>query len=849
MRTPRILAPICVLLGTIFALGPAVVGDTVTVAAPNPEKANDHYVGNRAPLLPSRLIKMPVGAIEPRGWVRTQLELEADGYTGRLTEISRFLEKENNAWLSPTGEGDHGWEEVVYWLKGFCNLGYVLDDERIQRESQIWIDAILASQKEDGWFGPDEGRKGVAARNTGRSDLWPNMIALFCLQAYYEHSQDPRVLDLMTRYFRWQLSVPDEKFLPPFWQQQRAADNLYSVHWLYNRTGEPWLLDLATKIHRNMANWTEGVASWHNVNIAQAFGGPATYYVQSHDPKHLLAAERNYREVRRLYGQVPGGMFGGDENCRPGYDGPRQAIESCGVVEQMLSDETLLRITGNLVWADRCEDVAFNTLPATTTPEVAALRYLTAPNLVLSDRHNKSPGLQNRGPMLLMKPHGHRCCQHNTGHGWPYYAQHLWLATPENGLAAVMFAPCEVTAKVGDGAEVTIREATDYPFDESVRFYLSAAEPVRFPLFLRVPGWCKDVELTLNGEPLVIDAPEKGEKGTQLFSAKHPSGHPGKRAASPFPVRIERTWEDRDVLTMRLPMRLHVVRWKKNRNSASVYRGPLCYSLKIGEKYIREGGTDVWPAWEIHPTTPWNYGLVLDEEDPAASFEVVRRGMPIGQPFEATVAPIELRARGKKIPDWKLDRRGLVGPIAEIPVLSDEPVETITLIPMGCARLRISAFPVIGDGPDAKPWPKPPEYALGPSASHCHDGDAVEAMCDGRVPKNSNDHSIPRMTWWPLRGGDEWVQCRFKEAKKIGGVEVYWFDDTGVGHCRVPESWQVLWLDGDQWKPVTGAGPYGCEPDRFNAVAFDPVTTKGIRLQVQLRPEFSGGVLEWRVKE
>ncbi len=822
MRRLLLLTTFC---GLVLASSLTAIGDSVTVAPPNAEKGNDYYVGNRAPLLPSPLIKMPVGTIKPHGWVRTQLELQADGYTGRLTELSRFLEKENNAWLSPTGQGEHGWEEVVYWLKGFSNLGYVLDDERIIREAQLWIDAILASQKDDGWFGPDSGRKGVAARNVGRDDLWPNMIALFCLQAYYEHSRDPRVLDLMTNYFRWELTVPDEQFLPPYWQQQRAADNLYSVYWLYNLTGEEWLLELADKIIRNMANWTDGVPNWHNVNIAQAFGGPATYYMQSKDPKHLRAAERNYQEVRRLYGQVPGGMFGGDENCRPGYNGPRQAIETCGVVEQMLSDETLLWITGNLIWADRCEDVTFNTLPATTTPDLKALRYLTAPNQVLSDRHNKSPGVQNGGPMFLMNPHGHRCCQHNTGHGWPYYAQNLWLAAPENGLAAVLYAPCEVKAKVGDGTEVTIREATDYPFDESVRFYVKVEKPVRFPLFLRVPGWCRGLELALNGEPLEIDAKPRSY------------------------IRIDRTWEDRDVLAIEMPMNIRVVRWTENRNSASIYRGPLCYSLKIGEKYVQEGGTEEWPAWEIHPATPWNYGLVLDEKDPAASFEVIKRPMPIGQPFEATVAPIELRAKAKKIPDWKLDRRGLVGPIAESPVRSDEPVETVTLIPMGAARLRISAFPVIGEGPDAKPWPKGPEYALGPSASHCFASDDVEAMCDGKLPADSNDHSIPRMTWWPLRGSEEWVQYRFKEPKKISGVEVYWFDDTGRGHCHVPQSWRVEWLDGEEWKPVTGPGAYGCEPDKFNAVGFDPVSTKAIRLQVKLRPEFSGGILEWRLTE
>ncbi len=235
----------------------------------------------------------------------------------------------------------------------------------------IWIERSGLAES-DRWFGPDQGRTGVASRNVGRDDLWPNMIALYCLQSYYDHSGDRRVLDLMTGYFRWELAVPEGKFLPPYWQQQRAADNLHSVHWLYNRTGQPWLLELAEKIHRHTANWTDSVPNWHNVNIAQAFGGPARFYPQSKDPKHLIAAERNYQEVRSLYGQTPGGMFGGDENCRPGYTGPRQAIETCGIVEQMLSDETLLAITGRMIWADRCELVALNTLPAAFTADLKA---------------------------------------------------------------------------------------------------------------------------------------------------------------------------------------------------------------------------------------------------------------------------------------------------------------------------------------------------------------------------------------------------------------------------------------------------------------------------------------------
>ncbi|MDD4270931.1 MAG: glycoside hydrolase family 127 protein, partial [Thermoguttaceae bacterium] len=193
---------ILVLIAWIIPLA-VPAGEQARLLPPDAGQGNAFYYGNRAPLLPSPLVKLPVGAVEPRSWLRTQLELQAEGFHGRLTEISEFLVKEDNAWLSKTGQGRHGWEEVPYWLKGFANTGYLLQDKRIIDEAMIWIEAILASRKDDGWFGPDQGRTGAASRNVGRDDLWPNMIALYCLQSYYDHSGDRRVLDLMTGYFRW----------------------------------------------------------------------------------------------------------------------------------------------------------------------------------------------------------------------------------------------------------------------------------------------------------------------------------------------------------------------------------------------------------------------------------------------------------------------------------------------------------------------------------------------------------------------------------------------------------------------------------------------------------------------
>ena len=802
------------------------MGSISIVERPSTAAANDHYVGNRPPLTPSAFIKLPVGAIEPKGWVRRQLRLQANGFHGHLTEISRFLKKEGNAWLSEAGEGSHGWEEPPYWLKGFSNCGYILRDDRMITESKIWIEAALASQKEDGWFGPDKGRKGAATRLEGREDLWPNMIMLFCLQDYYSFTGDERVIKLMSNYMKYLSTVPEDRFLVGYWPKMRGGDLLYSVYWLYNRTGETFLLDLARKVHRRTAEWEKDVINWHNVNMSQGFGQPATYYMQSKDPNHLNAAERNWQKIRDMYGQVPGGMFGGDENCRPGFTGPRQAVETCGMVEMMLSDEILLTITGDPKWADRCEDVTFNSLPASFTPDLKALHYLTSPNMILCDRHNKSPGLQNGGPMLHFNPHIHRCCQHNTGHGWPYYAEHLWFATAGNGLAAVMYAPSKVTAKVGNGTKVTIFEETRYPFDETIEFTIKTPEPVRFGFYLRVPGWCENVKLEINGRAVSMKS--------------RPRSY----------IMIEREWNNGDRVTLEMPMRVAIRKWEKNNNSVSVDRGPLTYSLKIGEKYVQEGGTDQWPAWEIHPTTAWNYGLVVDERKPASSFEFAQNAWPADdQPFRAEAAPVAMRAKARKIPQWQQDRLGLVGKLQQSPAKSDEPAETVTLIPMGCARLRISAFPTIGFGDEAHQWIAPPKPAkpIPTKASHCWGADTVDACSDKLLPENSNDSGIPRLTFWDHKGTSEWVQYNFEKAKKVSSVDVYFFDDTGGGGCRVPVSWRLLYEDAGEFKPVSNAGTYAVAKDKFNKVTFDPVETKSMRLEVQLQPEFSAGILEWRI--
>ena len=395
----------------------------------------------------------------------------------------------------------------------------------------------------------------------------------------------------------------------------------------------------------------------------------------------MLAASYNVQSlVRRAFGQVPGGMFGADENARIGFFDPRQGTETCGFVEQMASDEIMLQISGDPYWAENCEDVAFNSYPAALMPDYKALRYITSPNHVVSDSKNHHPGIDNSGPFLSMNPFSSRCCQHNHGFGWPYYTENLIYATPDNGIAAVLYNACQAEVKVGNGTEVTIKEQTNYPFEETIRFTLTTPEKVSFPLYLRIPSWCKDASIAVNGQKLGVD----------LISGKY--------------AKITREWSDADEIVLTVPMTFNYRQWQVNKNSVSVDYGPLSLSLKIDEDYQQKDsrqtaigdskwqeGADAsaWPTYEIYPASPWNYALQLN-----SPISVQRKEWPFdNNPFTLTNVPLEFKAKGRLIPEWKIDEYGLCGVLPYEDAPKADTLDEITLVPMGAARLRIASFP------------------------------------------------------------------------------------------------------------------------------------------------------------
>ncbi len=849
------LRKMLLITGLVLSVNQSTCGETniSVISRPVVSKPNSHYVSNREPLVPNALVKLPIGSVTARGWLLETLVRQRSGLTGRLPEISAWLDKSGNAWLSADGRGKWGWEEVPYWLRGSLRLAKLLDDQQLIDECEVWITSVFASQRPNGHFGPLR-----VFGDDGTHDLWANMVMLSCLKTYYEYSHDQRVIDLMTKYFRFQTTIADDEMFTHFWQFYRAGDNLQSIYWLYNQTGEEWLLDLAEKVHRNTANWriADDLPTWHSVNIAQAFGEPATFYLQSRNPSDLAAAYNNLALVHRRFGQVPGGMFGADENARIGYDDPRQAIETCAVVEQLKSDEDLLGITGDTLWADHAEQVAFNTLPAAFMSDYRALRYLTSPNQVTSDRHNHAPGVENIGPMFMMNPLSHRCCQHNQSLAWPQFVEHLWMATADDGLCAALYGPSIVKAKVGDNATVQIEEVTRYPFEENITLKIDVAQAATFPLYLRIPKWCTRSMVMVNGASVAENM-----------------------APSTF-VRIHRKWESGDEVTLQLPMDLAVRRWRHNHNSVSVDRGPLTYSLKIGEQLVAEDpietaaqdsqwqegvSRETWPAFEILPTTPWNYGLLLKKDHPADSFKVEHRPWPEDDyPFAAEGVPIQLTCMARRIPEWDVDLTGLCAPLQDSPVYSDAPDERITLIPMGAALLRISAFPEVQADRNLPRWQSISNVSLKyrPSASHCFESDTVNAMADGLEPCASNDRGIPRHTFLPRLGGIEWLQADFESPQKINQVRIYWCDDasrydhapTGPfkntltqGKCRVPESWQLFYLNQGDWKKVETLDSHTVKINQYNTINFKPVTTTALRIEVEQSEDASAGVLEWQI--
>ncbi len=637
-------------------------------------------VPNRGPLTQGTFTILPLGSIRPEGWLRRELEIQAAGLTGHLDEFWPDVGP-TSGWLGGSGES---WERGPYYLDGLLPLAYLLEDQALIAKADKYVEWTLAHQAENGWIGPPS-----------NTDWWPNMVMLKVLTQYQEATGDPRVVPAMTRYFMYHLHEAVRRPLHQ-WAVYRWADELVSILWLYNRTADPRLLTLARTLHNQGTDWgrhfshfefehktsTRGLGldpadqefsdramRAHGVNTAMGLKTSAVWSEISGAAEDRDAIVTALDVLDRYHGQ-PNGMFSADEHYA-GRD-PSEGTELCAVVESMFSLEQVLAVRGGVALADRLERIAYNALPATLSPDMWAHQYDQQANQVLCSLRQRR--WVSNGPesnLFGLEPN-FGCCTANMHQGWPKLVASLWMATPDAGLAAVVYGPSQVRARVARGVGVTIDEKTDYPFGENIELTVRPeAAVLSFPLQLRIPAWAVDATVRVNGAPVAGATP--GEF-----------------------LRIDRMWRAGDRVQLHLSMQTTARRWY--RGGVSLSRGPIVFALPVGEDWRRAPAGMKHPApapaadWEIYPTTAWNYGLVLDP-DQASALRVDDRS--VGQmPFSPKTPPLALHVTGRRIPEWQLED-GSAGTLPESPVVSHEADEPLSLVPYGSVRLRVTVFPVI----------------------------------------------------------------------------------------------------------------------------------------------------------
>lgn len=617
-------------------------------------------VWNRLPLMSNALAPLPLGAIRARGWLLEQLQRSAVGLTGRMMDIWPDVGA-NSGWLGGDGEN---WERGPYYLRGLIALGHALASPELLARAQPWIEWTLASQASSGFFGP-----------ANNDDWWPRMPMLEALRWHHDATGDRRVLDHLQRYFSFQATHLPQRPLE-FWGKPRGGDNLDSVLWLYNRSGDASLLSLAELLHRQTSNWIGEQAGsgapdetfdyGHGVNRAMGMKEPVVYAQLSGDRNIGRDFRAGWERLLAYHGQI-NGMFSGDEFLHG--RGATQGLELCTIVEQLSTFETVLKITGDMWIADAIERVAFNALPATLAADHCSHQYFQLPNQIECTPGGRNFHVHHETDLLFGTATGYGCCAANFHMGWPQLAHHVWLATPDGGLCAALLLPCEVNAEVANKVPVRICTETTYPFEETIRFRVHIENPTNFPLYVRVPGWAERFELRLNDATCAEVQPSRSQ-GLYV---------------------VRREWRDGDTLTMTLPMRLSF--YDSERGSIGIQRGPLVYALRIGEQWTEVGGTRPFYDYEVRPTTPWNYALAIDRSSPERSL-VVEPTPLAQQPWEQDGASLRIRATAKRLPRWQAVD-GVSGPIPQDDLQPDTETERVTLIPYGCARLRISMFPTL----------------------------------------------------------------------------------------------------------------------------------------------------------
>ena len=588
----------------------------------------------------------------PTGWLRRQLEIQAQGLSGNLHKV--WPDIRDSKWIGGKREG---WERVPYWLDGFIPLAYLLRDEALIADAKNYVDAILAAQEDDGWICP-------CPKNKRRFyDTWALQLITKTLKVYYDCANDERIPQVLYRILKNYHDLLRSGEIRLFgWAKYRWFETFFALNFLYERFHEDWIKDLAHILRAQGFDYRAAVKAWktprhlwlrktHIVNIAMMLKSEAVSHTLL-DEDYTDIAE-SLRETLDQYNGTAFAGFTGDE-VLSGLD-PTRGTELCAVVEQMFSYETLYAHTGDAKWAERLEMLAFNALPATLSEDMWTHQYVQMVNQIACQRTMLMAPFSTNGPeahLFGLEPN-FGCCTANFSQGWPKLALSAFMRRGDSITNGVM-----LPAALEDGG-VRIRLETDYPFKNSAKYTIDADRAFTFAV--RIPSFAR--ALRINGESHVC--------GT--YQTEIAAGH----------TEIEIAFETAPALRRR-PHGLFALQV-----GSLLFSVPVAYE-KTAREYTKKGVQRKAPYcdYTLIPKSGWNYAFA------GSDFKVSRNDVP-DRPFSASAPPVTVRATMKKI-NWglKFPYRSVCRktPKERTPLSAGE---EITLTPYGCAKLRMTEMPLL----------------------------------------------------------------------------------------------------------------------------------------------------------
>jgi hypothetical protein len=535
-------------------------------------------------------------------------------------------------------------------VDGLERLGLVTRDSTVLAEAKTSIRYIIDHPKRDGSLGPDH----IGATN------WPHAVVFRALMAAAIADDDKTIAPALLKHYLTR---------PPDFGAGRDVCNVEEMLWTYSQTGDERMLALAKRTYHNFnakkpasgltALEDDARVVEHGVTFNETAKLPALLYLYTGDASLLDASINAYKKLDRDHA-LASGLHSAQEKLE-GHN-PWDYTETCDVTDYTWSLGYLLIATGDPTWADKIEKAVFNAGLGAIGKDWKSHQYFSAPNQVIAIDGSCKRYNPNR---LSYRPlHDVECCSGNVHRFLPNYALRQWMRTPDGGVVAALYGASTFVGTV-HGTDVTIEQKTEYPFGESIEFVMHVAKPTAVSCFVRVPGWTEEARLLLNGRPL-----------------DNVALRPGSFA------QINRTFNDGDVLMLKVPMHVTIQQW--GRDTISVERGPLVYSLKIDEHSEPvDTGNPSFPSWNKRPASAWNYALAASGAD---AIETVRNSNT-GCPWDIGNAPLELKAPAKRISNWGLAKDGGNPGFPKDPIFSQKS-ETVTLVPYGATCLRLTVFPV-----------------------------------------------------------------------------------------------------------------------------------------------------------